>query len=231
MWFVVGRASTSPHQGPLRQTSTNFCTPPGIAYITSETIKPYQRVLLIDMRGSYASLKEEFAEYLERVKRTRENPCLHDDYREDLHTYDSWMPDNSRRRKEAWQHLTVWRMRRNRKGFAEIARTMRMKADTAKKSFYRAFEMIEGRSYQPEDFRRDHWVIRKAELKQTCSTCPDKKNCTVLCPDVLPFTNQDILKSTLGRTGGGIADVMSDVPLDGRKRAHLNSDKENKRLR
>jgi len=28
VWFVVGRASTSPHQGPLRQTSTNFCTPP-----------------------------------------------------------------------------------------------------------------------------------------------------------------------------------------------------------
>lgn len=191
-------------------------------------IQPYQRLLLIDLRENPTLLKERFAEFLDRIYWSRK--VSRPEWRD---SYVGWVPDRSRERKEAWQHLKVWRMRRHRKSFSEIARTLsttskKMAIDAAKKSFYRAFELIEERSYSPEEFRRDYWEIRKAELKRTCATCPDRNNCTVLCPDVLSFIEQDTRKHTLGRTVGGTADVL---PRDGRKRAYPTMDQQEKRKR
>lgn len=192
--------------------------------IFSPDCAPYERLLKIDLRKKPVQLFREFKAVLTAVDARRGM---------DPAAYETWKQDRSRKREEAWQHLQVWRMRRERKNFGEIARTMstpskKVTIATAKKSFYRAYELIEERPYHPEDFRRTYWEVRKAELKRTCAICPDRNNCTVLCPDVLPFIEQDTQKYILGRTVGGIAEVL---PHKGRKRACPTMDQQDERSR
>ncbi len=157
-------------------------------YATSSTdCAPYERLLKIDLRKKPAQLIREFKAALESADAHRKM---------DPAAYAEWQQDRSRKREEAWTHLKVWQLRRERRGFGEIAQALEKTVGAAKKSFYRAYEMIEGRQYNPEHFRRDYWEIRKTELKRTCATCPDRGRCTVLCPDVLPFVNQDEKKSS-----------------------------------
>jgi hypothetical protein len=166
----------------------------GIAYITSKPIEPYQRLLLIDMRGSYVSLKEEFAEYLERVKRTRELPCPQDELREDWHTYDSWMPDNSRKRKEAWECLEVWHMVANL-GMKpkEIADELRPRfpkitLDDIEYRFKRGHQLTQGFDCPPGGIKNIR-VPKAAALRQTCRTCDKRETCEGPCADVDRYGN------------------------------------------
>lgn len=167
----------------------------GIAYITSEPIEPFQRLLLIDMRGSYASLKKEFDEYLKRVKRTRALPCPQDDFREDWHTYDNWMPDNNRDRKEAWESLEVWSMVANR-GMKpkEIADELRHRfpnitSDDIKYRFKRGHKLTQGFDCPPWGIK-DIRVAKIAALSQTCRTCDKRETCEKPCAEVDRVANQ-----------------------------------------
>jgi len=193
--------------------------------VMPKKIQPYQRLLLVDLRENPALLKKRFAEVLDCICWNRKFSRLQEEWRD---LYAGWAPDRSReRRKEAWRHLKVWRLRRQRKSFPDIARKMGITLDLAKKSFYRAYELIEKRSYSPEEFRRDYWEIRKEELKRTCKTCPDRDGCTTLCPDVLPFVDQDMRKRTRELTVG-VADVL---PHGGRRRTLPTMGRQEDRLR
>ena len=138
-----------------------------------EELMPYEQFIKVDYRKKKSDLMEQFSILLDRVGVITD------------------FPDTSRFREEGWRHLRVWKMRRQRKGFREIARELNITPDDAKKSFYRAYELIEGRSYEVTDFRQDNKEIKKEEVRRTCATCPDKPFCDTLCPDVLAYVDQD----------------------------------------
>ena len=127
-------------------------------------------------------IMKEVSEYLDRAYMTRTAES-------------NWTPDESRQREEAWRHLAVWKLRRQRKSFPEIAKDRKITKDAAKKSFYRAFELICGNKFDPVLFRRDYWEIRQADIGKQCKTCPNQPDnggdCNELCPDMLVYVNQD----------------------------------------
>ena len=160
---------------------------------------PYERLLKIDLRRNPSVLKKQFEAFLDAVDARREM---------DPAAYKEWKQDRSRKREEAWQHLTVWRMRRQvpKPSFPEIARELRITPAAAKKSFYRAYELIYG-----TPFDRKAWEKERAENRsKTCANCPQREGCTEPCPEIFDekMSNPDYIpgdadvNETLeGRTG------------------------------
>lgn len=94
-------------------------------------------------------------------------------------------------RGEQIQALQVWEERRLRKPFNQIAKELGIKEPAAKKAFYKAYELIYGKKYDPADYEKPE--IKKEYLKKFCNTCMEKStcNCKVPCPDVVKFVDQD----------------------------------------
>jgi len=149
---------------------------------TLKKIKPYERFFSVDLRKKKKQILREFEEFLNNAYRWKKFLQI-----------ETWKPDNSRLRAEAWTHLKVWKLRRKKLSFSEIALELKLTEDTAKKSFYRAYELTQGRKYNPDMLKREVWLIRKNELKKTCDNCPDRKTCVVLCPEILRFIDQETL--------------------------------------
>jgi len=149
---------------------------------TLKKVKPYERFFSVDLRKKKKQILREFEEFLNNTYRCK-----------DYFEVETWKPDNSRLRKEAWTHLKVWELRRKRLTFLKIAEQLKLTEDNAKKSFYRACELTQGRKYYPEMLKKEIWCVEIEELQKTCENCPDSDTCTILCPDVLPFVNQDVL--------------------------------------
>jgi hypothetical protein len=87
------------------------------------------------------------------------------------------------------QYKQVWDARRMRKKFSVIADELNLKKDATRRMFYRAFEIIYGKKYNPSDYEKPQ--IRKKYLKRVCETCSEKEICSDLCPDVIDYVNQD----------------------------------------
>ena len=64
-----------------------------------------------------------------------------------------------------------------------------------RKQFYRAYELIYSKKFDPERYRKDK-VIKKKHLKRICGNCPEYDTCKTPCPDVLAFVDQDRKTST-----------------------------------
>lgn len=161
---------------------------------TTVPLKPFERLLRIDLSRKRSELISDFIKFLDRVDLSR-NAFLSGDMPkgklEDIaDNYAIWEQDNTRFRKECWQHLKVWKMRRQKKSYAAIARELNIRIPAAKKSFARAFELIEGKKYDPELFIK-YKSVNLPELKRTCDNCPTRSTCTELCPDGLRYGNQD----------------------------------------
>lgn len=153
----------------------------GIASRTFESIerkktKPHERIFIADLRKKKKQLLREFSEFIDAA-----------------YNQADLKPDISRFRKEAWTHLEVWKLRKKRLSFSKIAGQLKLTEDNARKSFYRAYELTQGRKYDPEMLRRQVWLVRKKELQKTCDNCPNRDTCTVLCPEILRFIDQDTL--------------------------------------
>lgn len=168
-----------------------------------EKIQPYQRLLLVDLRENPTLLKERFAEFLDRIYWSRK--ASRPEWRD---SYAGWVPDRSRERKEAWQHLKVWRMRRQvpKPSFPEIARELRITPAAAKKSFYRAIELITGKRFDREAWEKD----RAEKPPKTCTNCPQREGCTEPCPEIFEEKTSnpdfipgdaDVSETLEGRTG------------------------------
>lgn len=97
-------------------------------------------------------------------------------------------PD-TRFRTEQTEALRVWEERRLRKPFSQIARELNCNMPTVKKRFYRAYQLIYGREYNPANYEKPE--IKKKYLEKTCATCNEKSACKDLCPDVFNYVNQD----------------------------------------
>jgi hypothetical protein len=153
-------------------------------------LEPYQHLFVVDLRKAKEQLKLEFAKLLnlERLRHSlyfQKQPIYEFD-----ETYTKWEPDG-RERLEAKQQLQVWKLRRLRNGFKQIAEKLELSEDTAKKNFYRAYELIQGKKYEPEKLKREVWEHKIKDLKRTCESCPDRLRCRELCPDAMAYAEQD----------------------------------------
>lgn len=151
-------------------------------------LRPSERLLRIDLSRSRGELKDDFNRFLDRIEYFRKTGDVPEDW---TLNYAAWQPDNSRFRSEAWQALEVWRLRRQRKTYKDIARTLGIGLQAAKMAFRRAYELIEGKPYMPEAFKRENLPVSTSELGKTCLDCPIRSTCKELCPDMLRFVDQD----------------------------------------
>ena len=140
--------------------------------------KPWERLYAVDLRKPKAQIEADFKTYLDWA----------------FTNEDGWEVNKTRRRKEAWQHLEVWKLRKKRQSFFTIANQLDISVDVAKKSFARAFELTQGKKYDPDLYRREAWAIKMSELTRTCDVCPDRSTCVELCPDMLMLVDQDQVK-------------------------------------
>lgn len=129
------------------------------------------RLLLVDMTRPKAQLLAEFEAYLDRFQR-----------------------EQTRRRAKAWRHLHVWRLRRKNKNPVTIARETGLSVDQVIHSYRSAFELTQGKPYDPQEWHVIRDSVHQGDLKRTCSTCPDWATCTETCPDVEPYADQDKVK-------------------------------------
>ena len=155
-------------------------------------LKPYERLIKIDLRKEKVKIKEEFGIFLDYVYKFRDFSISR---QENNHFYDM-IPNNTRDRQETWRHLEVWKLRKKRLPFSKIAEQLKLTEDNTKKSFYKACELTQGRKYEPEMLKKEIWRVKIEELQKTCDNCPDRDTCTMLCPEVLGLVDQDTLKYT-----------------------------------
>jgi len=196
-WLALDPKEEAPEPLPLR-----FHEPPPVVEVCTdalpaegqtripieripEALAPSDRILKIDLSRKRGELIEEFKRFLDRASYFRTAEDCPAPWK---NNYDEWAPDNSRLRAEAWKALAVWRLRRKRKTYPEIAAALDLTVSAAKMAFRRAHELVEGAPYDPEA-RPDE--IRLGELRKTCDSCPIRATCTEPCPDVLHFLEQD----------------------------------------
>lgn len=86
-------------------------------------------------------------------------------------------------------YAQVWELRRDRKTFPEIARQLKIPTGTVRMRYYHAYDVIYNHRYQSDLRKR----IDKETLRKYCEICPDR-TCKILCPDVLPYVDQDQVK-------------------------------------
>ncbi|MEA2082831.1 MAG: hypothetical protein U9O82_01030 [Thermodesulfobacteriota bacterium] len=186
--------------------STHFNTPiEGEYFDLSKTLKPSERLLKIDCSRRKSAILKEVEHFLDTLEEKRKN----DNYRWHQN-YKQWKVEVARKRKETWNHLNVWRLRRQRKTFKEISHETGMSISTTKKAFARVFELIEGHKYDPERFKEFYHQIKAPEVKRTCQDCPDRQNCDSPCPDVLAFIEQDQVTHRERLTNKEVIDFQSN---------------------
>jgi hypothetical protein len=89
----------------------------------------------------------------------------------------------------------VWDLRRNKIGYLEIAKRLYPRQETkraidrVKKQYARAYELICKEKYNPYKFKREPLIIRGSDKQ--CKTCPDREQCTELCPEMIAIASHD----------------------------------------
>lgn len=159
-------------------------------------LKSSERLFKVDLSQNRMKIEKDFRDYIKATLSANEG-----------------MEDGSRKRAEGWRHLKVWRMRIEKKRFAEIARALsspsdKFTEDAAKQSFYRAAELTQRKKYDPKILKRE---IVKDDLKKTCNTCSLRKTCKTICPDVLRYIEQDnakLIEKELDDPSGAKADFL-----------------------
>ncbi len=116
-------------------------------------------------------------------------------------------------------HGETWDLRKGpeRKTFTEIAKIMNTNTSTAKDRFYRAFELIYNKPYDPDKFMEARNTVHKETLKRTCDKCKERETCSTLCPDVISFVEQDVREKSYRE--------VQPHEKDTRTRAHLGLEK------
>ena len=76
----------------------------------------------------------------------------------------------------------------------------------SKKKFYRAYELIYGKKYDPVRYRRP--AIEKEDIKVHCGNCSKRSTCKELCPTALAYVEQDNKNYQRERTYGNTDILM-----------------------
>jgi hypothetical protein len=93
-------------------------------------------------------------------------------------------------------YAQTWDLRKGseRITFRDIARVMRTNFSTVKSRFYKAFELIYNKPYDPNLFIKAKKTVHKESLQRLCNDCNERETCTTPCPDIIQFIEQDQVK-------------------------------------
>ena len=94
-----------------------------------------------------------------------------------------------RYRKEHIGAIMVWKGRKLRKPFKQIAKEENIKEPACKKRFYKAYELVYDKKYDPAYYEKPQ--VKKEYLKKTCNSCKERPTCKDPCPDIIAFVEQD----------------------------------------
>ena len=154
-------------------------------WIEKIKLEPYHRVLKIDLRIKRSRLIKEFEVFIDQVF------DHHKKGSSPKYQYDAWEPDTKRQREEARLQLAVWRRRREKVPFSKIAEDLGIAEDSAKKAFYRAYEITQREKFDPDQFRREAFKLKIISMEKTCDACPDRVACNIICPEIRQYADQD----------------------------------------
>lgn len=159
-------------------------------------LNPHQRMFIIDLTRRKGEILDCFEGYLNLVEELRDEAELFPEVNDPLFkNYAKWKPERNRKRDtETWTALKVWQLARNNKSFPEISRETGLKIETARKAFWRIFKLLEKDKHSKRVFNKKYAEIIKEDLKIICDTCPQKKSCSTVCPDIMKYADQDKIK-------------------------------------
>ena len=143
-----------------------------------QELEPHERLFMVDLR---AKRKDIIADFEKRLT--------------EIYQAEQWQEDRTRYVKEAFGALAVWDMRRQKRRFRLISLELKISENTAKKRFYRAFEITQNRRYDANLYRREAWTVERKEVSLPCEKCDQKETCSGFCPEALeiamPYLEQD----------------------------------------
>lgn len=125
-----------------------------------QKLKPYQRLILIDLRMKKSQLRDEFGAFIDKeLEDKRIIEKFKAQYPEEFNKfkqkydfgYHLWEHDKSRKRKETWKL-------RKQLSMDDVAIRLGIPLDSAKKSFYKAYERTQNKKYDKNNWKR---IIRK----------------------------------------------------------------------
>jgi len=184
------------------------CESQAIQDIEDLKLKPFERLLKVDLRVKSSQLSKQFNGFL-RITSVHHKVVRKVGWikafkslrqwvsREAFESHSHWNIDNSREREEAWQQLKIWKLKKNHKSFTEIAKELNITPDTAKHAFYKAYERSQNKKHDPDIIREKFSKVRKETFDGICASCPNKGNypdCIETCPDALQYIDQDQVK-------------------------------------
>lgn len=98
---------------------------------------------------------------------------------------------DSKQAPDKWKSsLMIWDLRAMRISYNEIKSLTGITTETAKKQFYRAYELIYSKKYEAALYEKPE--IKKEYLSRVCDTCEQRQSCKKPCPPVIAFVEQDI---------------------------------------
>ena len=113
------------------------------------------------------------SQQIDSLRKSLENDRIHRDRLDKFHVY-----------------AQVWDLRKEPeyRSILEAARELKLHPSTLKMRYYKAYELIHGKQYEPGSIKRS---IRKQDLRKYCATCKDRETCKAPCPVVASYINQD----------------------------------------
>jgi hypothetical protein len=104
-----------------------------------------------------------------------------------------YQPSGKQRRIRGGKRISkyrAWELYNKEKSFVKAAIKAGLGEATFRKAYYRDFEKIMGKKYDPSEHGRKKKFINAD--KGLCGKCQKRETCTVLCPDALAYYNQDV---------------------------------------
>jgi hypothetical protein len=83
----------------------------------------------------------------------------------------------------------VWDEYLQTKDFLKVAEKFTQDKSLVRTAYLRAFELIMGEPYDP--IKHDRKKLTKEQLDKTCDICETRDACSLPCPEILAFINQD----------------------------------------
>jgi hypothetical protein len=151
-------------------------------------LKSSERLLKVDLSRKKSELLTEFKAFLDQVYENQKSDDIPENWKTN---YKQWTPDTSRESAKVCDQLKVWKMRKEKIPFSEIAKGLKITQDAAKKAFYKAYERTQGREYDREKYRKYGQKMNPWDMTKTCQTCPDRQTCSELCPEIMRVVDQD----------------------------------------
>lgn len=112
--------------------------------------------------------------------------------REYIAIFSPYVEKPDTRVRESDRMYQVWDEYKLLHSFSKVSKKLKIKESTARKTYYRAFALIMGETYDSTKHNKES--LTKEQLAKTCETCLEYTSCQDLCPDVLAFVSQDEVK-------------------------------------